>query len=85
VCLNIAMAQERQAMSANIPVACRLHHPWRPGTVTVSWEPCECAAAQAARGGHIRVACRAPGCSEVWWSPRHQPLGIIGHHRPGYR
>jgi hypothetical protein len=72
-------------MSSSIPVACRLHHPWQPGTVTLSWEPCECAAARAARGGHIRVSCDAPGCSEVWWSPRHRPLGIIGHHRPGYR
>jgi hypothetical protein len=85
MCLNNAMVQERQPMSAAIPLACRLHHPWRPGTVAVSWEPCDCAAAQAARGGHIRVACGAVGCSEVWWSPRHHPIGIIGHHRHGYR
>ncbi len=46
------MSQERQAMAASIPAACRLHHPWRPGTVMLSWESCDCAAAQAARGGH---------------------------------
>jgi hypothetical protein len=83
--LNYLVSQSKSAIWSSIPAECRLHHPWRPGTVTVSWEACECEPAQGARGGHIKVACGAAGCTEVWLSPRHRPIGIIGHHRPGYR
>jgi hypothetical protein len=86
LCLNIPMVQERQAAWPGFPEQCRSRHPWRPGTVTVSWEPCDCPAAQAARGGHIEVACDAPGCQELWQKPRHEPFRlprILGHHRPG--
>jgi hypothetical protein len=83
--LNSLVSQSKPAIWSVIPASCRLGHPWRPGAVSISWEACECAAAQNARGGHIEVACGAPGCSEVWLSPLHRPIGIIGHHRPGYR
>src|SRR5215469_10402712 len=52
-CLNSLVSQSKQAIWSAIPAQCRLRHPWRPGTVTLSWEPCECTAAQAARGGHF--------------------------------
>jgi len=84
-CLNIGMAQGQPMIWSCIPLQCRLGHPWRPGTVTISWDPCECGPAQAARGGHVRVTCGAPRCSEVWCAPLHKPIGVIGHHRPGYR
>jgi hypothetical protein len=47
---------------ASWPAECRLHHPWKPGTVTITWEPCDCPAAQAARDGHVKVRCNTPGC-----------------------
>jgi hypothetical protein len=55
--------------------------------VTITWEPCDCAPARQARGGHLKVACGEPGCTELWWNPRHRPdtPRILGHHRPGYR
>ena len=83
-----AMAQAQSGRWLPFPEACRSHHPWRPGTVTISWEPCDCEAARAARGGHLKVACNAPGCHELWWAPLHRPTRlprILGHHRPGYR
>jgi hypothetical protein len=83
--LNIRMAQGQPAIWSFIPLQCRLHHPWRPGTVTITWDPCECEPAQAARGGHVKVTCGSPRCSEVWSAPLHRPIGVIGHHRPGYR
>jgi hypothetical protein len=55
--------------------------------VNLSWEPCDCPAAKAARGGHIKVYCGTPGCQEIWWKPRHEPFRmprILGHDRPGY-
>ena len=36
MCLNIAMAQERQPTWPGFPAECRNHHPWEPSTVTVS-------------------------------------------------
>lgn len=45
---------------ANWPAECRSHHPWQPGTVTITWEPCDCPAARESRGGHIKVRCNAP-------------------------
>lgn len=84
-CLNSLVSQSKSTIWSSIPAECRLRHPWRPGTVMISWEPCECEPAQHARGGHIKVACAAASCTEVWLSPRHRPIGIIGHHRPGYR
>jgi hypothetical protein len=83
--LNIRMAQGQPAIWSFIPLQCRLHHPWRPGTVTITWDPCECEPAQAARGGHVKVTCGSPRCTEVWCAPLHRPIGVIGHHRPGYR
>ena len=44
------MSQSKSAIWSSIPAECRLRHHWRPGTVTISWEACECAAAQQARG-----------------------------------
>jgi hypothetical protein len=64
------------------PEQCRLGHQWKPGTVLITWRPCECETAAAARGGHIEVTCNEPGCSERWQRPLHEPLGILGHHRP---
>jgi len=43
------------------PAECRLHHPWGPGVVTITWEPCDCPAARAARGAYLKVRCNAPG------------------------
>jgi hypothetical protein len=60
-CLNSSVSQSKPAIWSSIPAQCRLRHPWQPGTVAISWEHCECAAAQQARGGHIKVACGAPG------------------------
>ena len=50
-------------------------------TVTVTWEPCDCPAAQAARGGHVKVRCNTPGCVETWWSPLHRPEPLLLGHR----
>ena len=61
------------AVAESWSAECQLHHPWRPGTVTITWEPCDCPPAQAARGGHIKVSCNAPRCGETWWSPLHRP------------
>jgi hypothetical protein len=81
------MEQRSRPQSPDFPEECRSHHPWRPGTVNLSWEPCDCPAAKAARGGHIKVYCGTPGCQEIWWKPRHEPFRmprILGHDRPGY-
>jgi hypothetical protein len=48
--------------------------------VLVSWEPCLCPGAQTlhpdrAIWGHFTVACREPGCQEVWCDPPHEPGG----------
>src|ERR1022692_4671965 len=67
-CLNTTVEQVRLPV---IPDQCRMHHPWGPGLVTIGWEPCECAPAQAARGGHIAVRCLQPRCEEEWLAPRH--------------
>jgi hypothetical protein len=81
------MEQEERLAISGLPLACRARHPWLPGTVTITWEPCSCPPAQTARGGHLKVACDEPGCTELWWSPRHRSgmPRILGHHRPGYR
>ncbi len=83
ICLNTTMEQRRPAFPG-FPEQCRLGHPWKPGTVAIDWRPCECRTASAARGGHIEVRCGARGCAEVWQRPQHEPLGILGHHRPGH-
>jgi len=89
LCLNNIVDQGSSYLWPNFPEECRGHHPWLPGTVTISWEPCDCSASRQARRGHIKVACNAAGCSEVWWAPRHQPFGhnwprVLGHHHPGH-
>ena len=91
VCLNTGVSRVRLSV---IPEQCRLGHPWGPGLVSMSWEPCDCPAAEPARGGHITVRCLAEfgligdrRCPEEWLAPRHQHVNRdpIGYHRPGYR
>ncbi len=59
------LCSTRQVTGVPWPAECRLHHLWRPGAVTITWEPCDCPAARAARGGHLEVRCNAPGCEET--------------------
>jgi len=86
--LNTGVVQVRLPA---IPEQCRLHHPWGPGLVEISWELCDCPPAQASRGGHITIRCLAPfgqgQCPEEWTAPLHKPVpeGLLGHRRPGYR
>jgi hypothetical protein len=43
-------------------------HDWAPGQIVVSWMPCECRPAAAAREhgpGHLVIYCQAPGCRSV--------------------
>jgi hypothetical protein len=85
VCLNNSMTQERRPDWPGFPEECRSHDAWQPGTVAISWKPCDCPAAQAARSGHIEVACGMHGCREVWQKPRHAPVRLpklLGHDRP---
>jgi hypothetical protein len=35
--------------------------------------------------GRAALTCGTPRCSDVWCKPLHKPIGVIGHHRPGYR
>ncbi|MGO9294892.1 MAG: hypothetical protein ACLP52_13625 [Streptosporangiaceae bacterium] len=67
------------------PAECRLHHPWQPGTVTLTWDPCDCPAAWAARGGHVKVRCNAERCEETWWFPLHKPERVLLGHREDHR
>jgi hypothetical protein len=57
------------------PTACENGHPWGPGKVIVSWQPCECDPARKAQSrgpGHRVVECRTKGCkSERWFDPVH--------------
>ena len=58
------------------PLECANGHPWGPGTIIVSWLPCDCAPARALRShgpGHQVVYCQAEGCRSVWYKPRHEP------------
>jgi hypothetical protein len=59
------------------PERCANGHEWGPGLITVSWMPCDCGPAQAAREhgpGHVVVYCEAsPSCRSAWYQPRHQP------------
>lgn len=89
ICLNNVVEQDGAYLWPGFPHECRSHHPWQPGSVTITWEPCDCPASRGARGGHIKVACNEPGCTEVWWAPRHQRFGydwprMLGHHHPGH-
>jgi hypothetical protein len=59
------------------PLEFRSHHPWRPDTVTVTWEPCDCPSAKAARGGHVTVRCQNRKCPETWLMPLHKPAPLI--------
>lgn len=56
---------------------CRSHHPWRPDTVIVSWEPCGCPPAMRARGGHLVVQCLGTGCPERWTLPLCKPALLV--------
>src|SRR5579875_3144895 len=61
----------------SFPLRCRNGHPWRPGTVTVSWIPCRCPSAQAEAGrGHMTVRCGAPGCPESWYKLPLEPARL---------
>ena len=73
--------------SARYPATLPDTSPVGPGLVTIDWEPCECALAQAALGGHIAVRCLHPRCEEEWLAPRHHRTNPdpLDHHRPGYR
>ena len=78
------MRQANHLPWPGFPDQCRSSHPWGPGTVSVSWQPCGCPAAKAARGGYAVRG--SPNCAEVWQRPMHQPVrlpGIPGHHQPG--
>ena len=78
---------QQQPEWPGFPGQCRAHHPWRPGTVRISWEPCDCPPAREFRGGHITIECGAPGCREVWQRPRHEVFRlpkILGHEGPGH-
>jgi hypothetical protein len=66
------------------PAECRLHHPWRAGTVTVTWEPCDCPPARAARGGHLTVRCDIPRCGETWLMPLHRLEPLVARKRDSY-
>ena len=59
------------------PERCANGHEWGPGLITVSWMPCECGPAAAAREhgpGHVVVYCEAAkGCRSAWYQPRHEP------------
>lgn len=70
------LLDSRQMAVASWPAECRAHHPWRPGTVTITWEPCDCPAAREARGGHVKVKCNAPRCEETWWALLHRQPGL---------
>jgi hypothetical protein len=50
------------------------------GRGIVSWMPCECTPALAARTrgpGHLVVSCQAQGCLAAWYSPRHEPMDSV--------
>jgi hypothetical protein len=83
-CLNMAHGAAKSLDVSGLPRAVPPRASLEPGTVIIDWRPCECRTASAARGGHLEVICGTPGCSERWQRPRHEPLGILGHHRPGH-
>ena len=61
------------------PTACQYGHEWAPGTVIVSWTPCDCANVRTGdppRFGHLTVSCQAEGL--------HVPL-VSTTTRPGDR
>jgi hypothetical protein len=62
--------QEPRPYRWRYPTECRNGHSWAPGLITVSWLPCLCAGPGST--GHLRVSCRADGCtSAAWYEPRH--------------
>jgi len=57
---------------------CQNGHEWGPGRVLVSYTRCYCRPVRAAYGepgdmGRLTVACRVPGCTSMWYTPRHEP------------
>src|SRR5690242_2538818 len=66
-------APELVVLSGTLPARTRVG----PGLITVSWMPCECGPAVAAREhgpGYVVVYCEAvKGCRSAWYSPRHEP------------
>jgi hypothetical protein len=66
------------------PEHCAKGHPWGPGRIIVSWEPCQCGPARAAQprgSGHRVVLCRTDGCRSVWYEPPHDPATAL---TPGF-
>ena len=60
------------------PERCAKGHKWGPGRITVSWVPCDCPPAAAAREhgpGHLTVYCETRGCRSTWYKPRHERRG----------
>jgi hypothetical protein len=58
------------------PICCGNGHPWGPGRVIVSWQPCLCDPAREAQprgSGHRLIECRTPGCGWVDYEPLHDP------------
>jgi hypothetical protein len=68
------------------PPECANGHERGPERLIVSWSPCECAPALAARtrgpgapGGVLPGA----GCLAAWYSPRHEPTDSVWVAEPG--
>jgi hypothetical protein len=76
------VSQSRREPWPFFPESCRSNHPWLPDTVKIYWDPCDCPAARNARGGHIVVMCRVPGCYERWMRPLHR---YTLEQEPNYR
>ena len=62
------------------PEQCERGHEWGPGRVLVSFTRCHCPPVRGVYGetgglGHLKVACREPGCRSVWYDPPHEPGG----------
>jgi len=58
------------------PAQCAAGHPWGPGKVIVSWQPCHCGPARAVLptgSGHRTISCRAQGCGAIHYDPPHDP------------
>jgi hypothetical protein len=64
--------QAVEAFAGDAAVCAVVGHRWTPGKIIVSWLPCaECPGGRSNHNGHLRVSCREPGCSSVWYRPTH--------------
>ena len=68
------------------PLECANGHEWGPGRIILSWMPCDCPPARAAREhgpGHMVVYCdAAPGCRSVVPAAARPGRVIHGPLRP---